>query len=223
MKNRFLILALLFYFGGVAQNKTDSLSNYLEDQLYFSIHNNNLISTPNGFNSDGFSNGISFGFIKDIPLNVRRNKGLGIGLGYSSNTFKNNLKMIENNGLNEFSILDGDYNSNKITTKAIEIPLEFRWRTSTPDKFKFWRIYTGIKVSYHYKNEYSYVDSKVNYRINNPDKVNKWQYGLTISAGYSSFNLYTYYGLNPLYKDVNINNDSTSINVLKIGLIFYIL
>lgn len=223
MKIKLLFLVSLFYFVSTAQNKTDSISNYLEDQLYFSIQNNNLINTPSGFNTDGFSNGISFGFIKDIPLNNRRNIGLGIGIGYASNTFKNNLKIVDNNGVYEFSILDVNYDVNKIKTKAIEVPIEFRWRTSTPVKYKFWRIYTGIKVSYQYKTEYNFVDSSTNYKVNNIDKFNKWQYGLSLSAGYSSFNLYTYFGLNPLYKDVNINNESASIRVFKVGLIFYIL
>ncbi|MDP3352760.1 MAG: porin family protein [Flavobacteriaceae bacterium] len=223
MKIRLLILALLIYFVGFTQNKTDSLFNYLEDQLYFSVLNNNLINTPDGFKTYGFSNGISFGFIKDIPLNNRRNIGIGIGLGYASDTFKNNLKMVENNGLFQFSLQNENYDTNKISTKAIEVPLEFRWRTSTPDKFKFWRIYSGIKVSYLYKNEYTFIDSSINYKINNPEKLNEWQYGLTLSAGYSSFNLYTYFGLNPLYNNVKINNENTSIRVLKVGLIFYIL
>lgn len=223
MKIRLLFLSLFFYFGGIAQNKSDTISNYLEDQLYFAVLNNNLINTPTGFESDGFSNTISFGFIKDIPLNERRNIGLGIGIGYASNTFKNNFKIIKSNGLYEYSILDINYNANKISTKAIEMPIEFRWRTSTADKFKYWRIYTGVKVSYHYKKEYSYADSQVNYILSNPEMLNKWQYGITLSAGYSAFNLYTYYGLNPLFKDINFNNESISINTLKIGLIFYIL
>jgi hypothetical protein len=223
MKIKLLIIALLICIGGIAQNKIDSLSNYLEDQLYFSVQNNNLINAPNDFKTYGFSNGISFGFIKDIPLNNRRNIGLGIGLGYASNTFKNNLKMVENNGLFQFSLQNENYDTNKISTKAIEFPLEFRWRTSTPYKYKFWRIYPGIKVSYLYKNEYTFVDSSTNYKINNLEKLNTWQYGLTLSAGYSTFNLYTYFGLNPLYKDVKINNENTSTKVLKVGLIFYIL
>lgn len=224
MKNRLLIFALFIsYFGGIAQNKMDSLSNYLEDQLYLSVHNNNLINTPVGFKTDGFSNGISFGFIKDIPLNDRRNIGLGIGLGYASNTFKNNLKMVDNNGLIEFFLLNEGYNTNKITTKSIEVPIEFRWRTSTPDKYKFWRIYSGIKISYNYKNEYNYSDSSINYKIKNPENLNTWQYGLTLSAGFSSFNLYSYYGFNSLLKDVQINNENIDSSVFKVGLIFYIL
>ncbi|MDP2088721.1 MAG: porin family protein [Flavobacteriaceae bacterium] len=223
MKFRFLILAFSIYINGIAQNQTDSLSNYLEDQLYVSIYNNNLLNTPNEFKSYGFSNGISLGFIKDIPLNEQRNVGLGIGLGFAFNTLKNNLKLTENNGLIDLSILNESYDTNKITAKAVEFPIEFRWRTSTQDKFKFWRIYPGMKFSYLYKTEYSYIDSSINYNIKNPEIFNKFQYGFTLNAGYSAFNLYTYFGVKPLYKDVTGSNEKSSIKEIKLGLIFYIL
>lgn len=206
-----------------AQDQTDPLANYLEDQLYFSLQNNSLIKTPDDFKSYGFSNGISFGFIKDIPLNEQRNSGLGVGLGLSFNSFKNNIKLIETNGLVNLIINDEGFDTNKISTNAIEIPIEYRWRTSTPDKFKFWRIYSGIKVSYVYKITYSFVDSSTSYQLKNPDVLNNWQYGLTLNAGYSAFNLYTYFGLSPLYKEFNINNEKSLVKELKLGLIFYIL
>lgn len=223
MKIWLLLFSFFVYFGSFSQNVTDSLSNYLEDQLYFSIQNNNLLNTPSDFKTYGFSNGVSVGFIKDIPLNEQRNIGFGIGLGFANNTFKNNVKLTENAGLIDVSVLSDGFEINKISTKAFEVPIEFRWRTSTPDKFKFWRIYPGIKVSYLYKTEYTFLDSTINYKIKNPEIINKWQYGLTLGAGYSSFNLYMYAGLNKLFKDVTINSNKSSIKELKIGLIFYIL
>lgn len=223
MKIKFFLILLLMSALLNAQTVTDSLSNYLEDQLYISLHYNNLMNTPNDFNNYGFSNGVSVGFIKDIPLNDQRNIGFGIGIGFANNTYKNNLKLNNNSGILDFSIQNDGFDTNKISSNALEFPVEFRWRTSTLDKFKFWRIYTGIKVSYLYKTEYTYLDSLTNYSIKNPEIINKWQYGLTLSAGYSTFNLYTYLGLKPLYKEVIINNEKTPIKELKFGLIFYIL
>ncbi|MDO9262004.1 MAG: porin family protein, partial [Flavobacteriaceae bacterium] len=176
-----------------------------------------------GFKSDGFSNGISFGFIKDIPLNEQRNVGVGFGLGFAFNSIKNNLQLIENKQSIDIQILNEGFISNKITTKAIEFPLEFRWRTSTADKFKFWRVYSGVKFSYMYKAEYSFVDLSTNYLIKNLEILNKFQYGVTLNAGYSVFNLYTYYGIKPLYKELNIDQQKSSMREIKFGLIIYIL
>ena len=223
MKIKRLVFFFLVYNSSFAQNQTDSLAHYLDDQLYIAGYKINLINTPSGFKSNGFSNGISFGFIKDIPLNEQRNVGLGVGLGLAFNSFKNNLKLIENNESINALILNDEFITNKITTKAVEFPIEFRWRTSTPDKFKFWRIYSGMKFSYLYKSDYSFVDSSTNYQLKNPEILNKFQYGLTLNAGYSAFNLYAYYGLKPLYKELNINQEKLSMKEIKFGLIIYIL
>jgi hypothetical protein len=42
-------------------------------------------------------------------------------------------------------IITGDL-KNKFT--VIRVPLEFRWRSSTFESYKFWRIYGGVKFSY---------------------------------------------------------------------------
>ncbi len=223
MKFNILIFFFLIYNYGFTQIKSDSISNYLEDQLYITAYKNNFLVTPTNYKSDGFSNGISFGFIKDIPINEQRNKGFGIGLGLAFNSFKNNLKLIENNGAINVLTLNQEFTTNKITTKAIEFPFEYRWRTSTADKYKFWRIYSGVKFSYLYKTDYIFTDAASNYTIKNPEIVNKFQYGLTLNAGYNIFNLYTYYGLKPFYKEFNINSEKSNIKEIKFGLIIYIL
>lgn len=224
MKN-FNFFTLLFFVVAVsfAQQQTDSLNHYLEDQLYITAYKINLINTPVDYESKGFSNGISFGFIKDIPLNEKKNLGVGLGIGLAVNSFKNNIKLIENNGVVEVFILKDDFITNKITTQAIEFPIELRWRTSTLEKFKFWRIYSGAKIAYLYQIKYVYADSSLNYILNKPENLNKLQYGFNINAGYGSFNFYFYYGLKPLYKSITINQDKIDIKEIKFGLIIYIL
>ncbi len=219
---KLLILLLFINFVGFAQKPIDSLS-YLEDQLFFSYHYNKLFNEPKDVKQYGVSSGISFGFIKDIPLNKQQNIGLGIGLGYTLNSFKNNLKIIETNADFEFIVIENDFISNKITTNTIDFPIEFRWRTSTLEKYKFWRIYTGVKIAYLLKSNYTYTDIDSSYTIKNPEVINKWQYGLTLSVGYGAFNLYTYYGLNPMMKNIYLNNLENNPKNLKFGLIFYIL
>ena len=57
----------------------------------------------------------------------------------------------------------------------------------------------------------------------NIESINDFQYGLTVSAGYNTWNIYFYYGLNPIFKDVSVNNARNDMNAIKIGLIFYLL
>ncbi|MBS3992084.1 MAG: PorT family protein [Bacteroidetes bacterium] len=225
MKYPFLI-GLLLIVQIVNSQTIDTISkvdyNYLEDQLYFSFHKVYLIDKPINVEDYGFSNGVSIGFIKDIPLNTQRNKGIGIGVGYTYSTYKNNVKLTEVNQLHELSVAEAGFLTNKLTTNAIEVPVEVRWRTSTPDKFKFWRVYPGFKITYLLNSSYSFISDNEKYNLRDLKNLNKWNYGFTLNAGYSTFNLYAYYGLKPLYNETSFGIKQ-SIKELKVGLIFYIL
>ncbi|MBP0904705.1 porin family protein [Mariniflexile gromovii] len=200
---------------------------YKEDQFYIGTTYNLLGKRPNGLKQSGFSSGIHFGMIKDMPLNETRNVAIGIGLGYSLNSFNHNLLINKDgNGNLTYTILDdaATYSKNKYTNQLIELPVEFRWRTSTPTEFKFWRIYTGFKLSYLVTSTTKYNGDLGAFKHRNMDGFNKLLYGLTLSAGYNTWNLYLYYGLNPIFsKDAIMNGNDIKTNTLKVGLMFYIL
>ena len=104
------------------------------------------------------------------------------------------------------------------------MPIEFRWRTSTPESHKFWRIYSGIKLSYVLASKSRYIDSEYNIKVTQNDDVNKFQIGTYLVWGYNTWNFYGYYGLTPLFKSsAKINNQSVGFNTLNFGLMFYIL
>ena len=134
-----------------AQGGADQDTAYLEDQLFFSLGYTSLMDTPNQFQQNGFSYGLSLGFIKDIPFNKRRNLGVAVGVGYAYHRHNHNLLYDKNS----FEVSD-DYRSNFFSYSSLEIPFELRWRTSTYDKFKFWRVYSGITVSYILQNRSKY-------------------------------------------------------------------
>lgn len=212
----------------MATAQIDSLQvdkHYLEDQIYVGLTYNILTNKPTDFVQNGFSGGFSIGFIKDVPLNTSRNFGFGIGLGYAYNAFIQNLKISEaSNGLQVLEIIDNqNFDSNRFLTHAIEMPIELRWRTSTATKYKFWRIYTGVKIGYVVANSSKFNDNLGEVQLKNLQNLQKLQYGLTLSAGFNTFNLHAYYGLNPLFKNTEINNKSLDVKQLNVGLIFYIL
>lgn len=225
----FIALVTLSFQWGFTQeieNKAaDSL--YKEDQFYAGITYNMLGSTPSGLSQSGFSTGFHLGFIKDMPINKNRDVAIGVGLGYSSNSFNHNLFVNKNIlGNFEYSILDDNnsYSKNKFSMHLVELPIEFRWRTSTPTSYEFWRIYMGFKLGYVFANTTKYVSDLRTIKYNNLAGFNDFQYGLTISAGYNTWNVYLYYALNPIFtEDVIIDGNKTSINAVKVGLIFYIL
>ncbi|MDX1315778.1 MAG: porin family protein, partial [Eudoraea sp.] len=123
---------------------------YLEDQFYIGLTYNLLLNKPPSVTQQNLSYGLQTGFIKDIPLNEQRNFAVGIGLGYAVNSYYNNILATQTpEGITYQVIADGfDYKRNKIETHLVEMPLEIRWRNSTAQEHRFWRIYTGFKLGY---------------------------------------------------------------------------
>lgn len=210
---------------------TDSIfvdNNYREDQFYFSVTYNFLKKKSEDIKQSGFSSGIHFGVIRDFPFNERRNKAFGIGLGLSVNSYNQNMLISEDaNGNYIYQIIDENQitiRRNKFTTYLIEAPLQYRWRTSTATDYKFWRIYTGVKIGYVFYNSSKFTGSIADVKNSQIDDFNKLQYGLTLSAGYSTWNFSVYYGLNPIFKDsAQLDGKAMDMNNIKVGLIFYVL
>lgn len=227
-----LVMCVLFGMQSYAQEEAfikeqaiDSL--YKEDQFYFGVTYNLIGKQPKGISQSGFSSGFHLGFIKDIPLNKRRNSAIGVGLGVSINSFNQNLLINETPSGTSLSVLERteiDYTKNKFSSYMVEMPLEYRWRTSTAESYKFWRVYTGVKLGYVFANQTKFKGEPSNVSLKNNDIFNDFQYGLTISAGYNTWNFYVYYALNPIFNSTaKLNGETIDMNAIKIGLMFYIL
>src|SRR5690606_31748397 len=129
-------LSLSAQTGNDATVPVDSL--YREDQFYIGFTYNILTQLPEGVSFSGFSGGAHAGFIRDFPINERRNMAIGVGLGWSINTYGHTLFIGEEAGTGEtiflpLDELELDFNSNRFSTQSVELPLQFRWRTSTFD------------------------------------------------------------------------------------------
>ncbi len=235
MKWFFLGISLCYFGISMAQESpavvTDTIavdSLYREDQFYVGVTFNLLFNRPDKISQSGFSGGLHFGFIRDMPVNKKRNIAIGLGLGYSINTYGQNLFIGEEDTPEEktiFESLEGiGFNTNRFATHAIEVPLEFRWRTSTPETHKFYRLYTGLKFGYmHYFNaNFKQDDNQV--RQTKIDELNRFRIGTTFTFGWNTVNFHFYYSLNSLFDDnATIGGDPVGLNICKIGLQFYIL
>jgi hypothetical protein len=226
MKSFFILTA--FFFCSIIFAQVDNVisvsdSLYREDQFYASLNYNLLQNKPSGYNQYSFSTGLSIGFIRDFPISKNRHWAIGTGVGYSYNNIKHNL-IIEDSGAEITYNVNSDYDKNKLVLHYVEFPLEIRWRNSTIESHKFWRIYTGFKVSYLFGNKSVYkFNGNEELNRNNQD-LNKIQYGPYLSWGYNTINFYAYYGLNPLFKDTKLSNgEELNLNNFNIGFIFYIL
>ena len=151
----------------------DSL--YREDQIYVGLSFNLITHDPSGFSQNGLSGGLHLGFIRDMPINVRRNVAIGLGMGLSTNTYNSNLFIGDSSDPQlAYRILDetlAENNTNRFNTNLIEVPLQLRWRTSTATTFNFWRIYSGFKMGYIFHFKSTYKDDTVKVTQTDPTEL----------------------------------------------------
>lgn len=201
--------------------KVDSL--YREDQFYISVTYNLLRDTPEGFSKRKFSTGFSAGFLRDMPVNKERTVAFATGVGLTYNNYNDNIGITGSGQSRIYSILNTDFSKNKFSQLLVDVPIELRWRTSTYESYKFWRIYGGLKFSYLLYDRSIYTDAENKVVISNNKDFNSLLYGAYVSAGYNTFNLYMYYGLNSLFKSGAIDGEKLAVKSVNIGVIFYIL
>lgn len=205
------------------KTKIDSL--YREDQFYFSFTLNTLQNKPKGLTQNKFSSGFSLGFLRDFPINKNRTVAIAPGIGLAYNRYNQNLMISEQNNVLDYSIIDSNtsFDKNKFHQLLVEVPIELRWRSSTFESHKFWRIYGGFKLGYLIYDKSIYEDDNGKIIIENNKNFNAFQYGTYLSVGYNSLNVFAYYGLNSLFRSAKTNTESIDMNSLHIGIMFYIL
>jgi hypothetical protein len=199
----------------------DSL--YREDQFYISLTYNLPQGKPFGYTQNSFSTGLSIGFLRDMPISKNRHWSIASGLGYAYNNIKHNFA-VKNVGDQNIYSIDDNFTNNKLVLHYLEVPLEIRWRNSTQESHRFWRIYTGFKASYVFSNRTIFESNFENFTIKNNSNLNKLQYGPYVTFGYNTINFYAYYALNPLFKDVSmVSGENVDLKIFNIGFMFYIL
>ncbi|MGJ8745253.1 porin family protein [Polaribacter sp.] len=226
---------IFFFLVGISLSsfaQKDSLeigTRYADDQIYLAVSYAQFLNQPSIITKSEFSYGISLGFIKDITLNTSGTVSIAAGVGYGYDFFAHKLQVEEINNATVFSS-NATSTNNIYKAHNLEFPLEVRWRTSTANRYSFWRIYTGIKFLYNFSNTFQFDDeNEATFKYSDVSAYNKLQYGLTISAGYDAFNIHFFYGLSPVFKDAYLNasdatnKESINTSILKFGLIFYIL
>ena len=211
---------LILFLGSLVRAQNDSTfvdDKYLEDQIYLNLTYISLLNTPPPVSQSGFSFGLGGGFIKDIPLNARRNVALAAGLGYGFNNYYFNIRF--NQGTEEEP--ETVVLNNKFMLHMLELPIELRVRTSTAKKYRFWRFYPGFKISYVFGENLS-LGRNEDFDSGDVVENEKLLYGLTFSGGFNKWNIHVYYGLNDLLTNTPDNEYQFGINDFRIGLVFYV-
>ena len=243
MKNWIFLILIALPFTGFSQEDMDEgvmssvkqmVTNtsvdldYLEDQFYVGFTYDYLAVKATNVVQHNLSRGIHAGFLRDIPINAKRTVGFAAGLGYAYDRVYNNMLATKTATGVDYHIVerfkDLDLSRNFFETHTVEFPIEFRYRTSTPESHKFWRVYTGLRLGYIFSERSLNTRSSVSTSFQNPDINKTFQCKAFAVFGYNALNFFVQYNLTPLMKDAHTaEGTSLKSNVLQIGLMFYIL
>ena len=221
-KNLFFLSCLISFSLSSQSSSEQSKENYREDQFYFGSSYFIQSESITDFKQNGFSGNFQFGFIRDFPLNNNSTRAIGIGVGYERNFFTSNIQPIKENDQINYRIVVSKFleSKNRLSFSSISIPIEYRWRTSNIDEFKFWRIYSGFKLKRNFP-LYSNPSYGAELEI---DEIESWTSSIYLNAGYNTWNISLEYDLNPLIKNQKtIDGNSLNLSFFRLGLIFYIL
>ncbi len=217
----FLIFSTVLVFSQEEQKKAvDSL--YREDQIYATLSLNLVQNRPAGFRQHSLSSGISVGFLRDMPFKKTRTWAIAAGLGYSYNNLKNNIKVDNSLGKVSYSI-DNSFDNNKLVLHHLELPIEIRWRNSTFESHKFWRIYSGFKISYLFADKSVFTSQAQNITFRSNNDLSKIKYATYLAVGNNTGNIYLQYSLTPIFEDAILNDRNLELSSFNIGFVFYIL
>ena len=221
-KKFFLLFFLLFFTQLSFTQSVISKDFYREDQFYFGSSYFIQTEPIKSFKQNGFSGNFQFGFIRDFPLNNNSTKAIGIGLGFERNFFTSNIQPIKTNGNINYRIVISRFleSKNKISFSSFVLPIEYRWRSSSIDQYKFWRIYSGLKIK---KNFPLYSNPSYGSEIT-IDEIEDWTTSIYLNTGYNTWNISLEYDLNPILKNQKTSNgENLNISFFRLGLVFYIL
>lgn len=195
---------------------------YKEDQFYVNLTYNSLLNKPKEIVQNGLSMGVHFGYIYDYQLRKDGKWALGMGLGYAYDKFQSNLAFSKNE--EKYFIITEDFSKNKIESHSIELPIEIRYRTSSPTVYKFWRVYFGGKISYSFSSKNVYKIDGNTTKTKPLAYFEKWQFGPQISVGFNTWNIYANWNIQPMFSKKADNEllKISPITNLKVGLQFYI-
>ena len=196
---------------------------YKEDQFYLGVSYFMQVKDIEDFKQNGFSGNFQVGFIKDISLDKNNQRALGLGVGFERNRFTSNIEAsLNSENQVDYRLVVSRFleSKNELNYSSIVFPIELRFRNSTPDRYDFWRIYTGFKFKRNY-----YINSNPSYGRSLKIKDRReWTHSIYLNSGFNTWNISLEYDLNSLLEDkkTDIGNE-IDIKFFKIGLVFYIL
>ncbi len=204
-----LCIALLGCVGLMAQSLPTRYTNG-KDRVFFTLSHPIIIDMPSGYSTQWYANEYNLQLLMESRFGESI-FSIGYGLGYTSSNFHHNLRIDSDpaTGKEFYQFLPDttSFRRNKLNTKIVEVPIEFRFRPRLGNGYSL-RLYAGFKAGYIFEAYARYSDDKIkldDYRL---DDINPWVYGVYLKLGYRLFSIYGYYGLQPFFTGGDVNGQA---------------
>ena len=134
-------------------NEVIDSSFYREDQIYLGVSFVGLVSDQENFYAKGLSSHFQWGVVRDFPIVPSGQLAVGLGLGMGFDRHTTNLNRIEDTQGKGIYSLNTDVTASSLffSMQSLEFPISFRWRSSSPSDYAFWRVYGGVAFQWNYR------------------------------------------------------------------------
>jgi hypothetical protein len=155
------------------------------------------------------SRGVNIKLMKDRLI---RNTlfSFGYGLAFGSQNFDTDRFIIVDDTLGHtyFVSIDPavDVKTNKLSVNYLDLPFEFRFRTSPNTKNNSFKIALGFKIGVLLQSHVKYEDDGGKLKLFNINNLNKYRYGVDSRIGYGIWGLNAYYSLISLFDEEKAPN-----------------
>lgn len=186
------------------------------DRLVFDLYYNTWLGENNSVKTKWYSLGFNANFMFDIPFNRKSTASFAIGVGFSHlNIYHNGTLAVDSTyTTTTLSALSSDApqrKQNKFVSNYLQIPLEFRFRTSGVKHFKF---YVGGVIGVRLNSYEKWKEGSLKFKQFNFPDIARFRYGVTARIGIRNWSIYGAYFISDLFK----NDSSSKLNPLCVGI-----
>ena len=190
-----------------------------QDLIFYIITHNQFLNTPTYYETSWQSNEHRFQFMWETK--PAKFFTLAYGLGYTSSNTHHNLALSTEpeTGETEWNFLSSNsYERNYLNRKAVELPIEFRFRFRSP-KDHVYRAYLGGSLGYQFANYSRLTTNQAKTSHHRLKALSPLQYGVYVKLGYRVLSLFAYYGFSPIFQNqTNTPNAFQNINQFSLGI-----
>lgn len=170
-----------------------------QDRFVIDLHNDVLLSGPQGLKIRPWSPGFNAYIMYDYPIKSSR---LSVAFGYGISSFNLHLNgSFQRDSLAQIHFrafpATYRYEKYKLAITYAEIPVEIRIRSNSESP---WRLHLGAKIGYALSSHEKIIDDNGKRKFYKIDGLEPLRYGLTVRLGKGRFSAYGCYNLSPLFK-----------------------